>query len=162
MVALLALLATMMTAVDSVQSIERALVAQGGRVSMAPAVAAAVYRYSLQRNLPIDLIVGVIGVENRELAPRAQNKDGSVGLMQVQPFWRRSFAKSCGTDMTNVNTNVCMGTAVLAMNIKDTKTLRTALLRYNGCVKTPGCTKYADYVLTRMRKSAAVRADTVQ
>jgi hypothetical protein len=51
--------------------------------------------------------------------------------------------------MQDVRTNVCLGTAVLRIALDASDSVREALLRYNGCVRTPGCSRYATAVFGR-------------
>ena len=133
---------------DSVQHVTRLLVANGAPEHRARVVAAAVMKYARLRALDPLLVVGVIGVENAVLAPRARSRAGARGVMQVMPLWKKDI-RSCGTDMHDVHVNVCLGTAVLRIALDASKSVREALLRYNGCVRAPGCTKYATAVFGR-------------
>lgn len=126
----------------------RVLQRWSGNAAAAEHVANAVDRWATRRNLDPAVVLGIIHVENRELKPRAVSKDGSVGVMQVQPRWRASFARQCGRNLFDIDTNVCFGTAVLALNVTEAATLEGALLRYNGCVSRKSrCRRYARLVL---------------
>lgn len=119
-----------------------------GNLGHAVAVANAVEHYSTERELDPTLVLGVVWVENRELKPRATARDGSVGIMQVQPLWLESFGRACGHDLRTIDTNICVGTAVLAWAIASTTSLPAALWKYNGCTRRR-CRAYATRVLTK-------------
>lgn len=109
-------------------------------------VAEAVAHWSARRHVDPAVVLGIVWVENRELKPRAVSHDGSVGIMQVQPFWRKTFARECGSDLFDIDTNVCYGTGVYALATKESATETEALLRYNGCTRRR-CSSYARWVL---------------
>ena len=74
--------------------------------------------------------------------------------MQVMPI--HAGAALCGSsDLTDVDSNICHGTLILARNLRRTPTTTAALLRYNGCVRgtnTPDCHRYPSKVLARAGK----------
>ena len=112
---------------DNADRIANAVVAEGRRRKIDPA-----------------LLVGVMLVETDNLNPRAQSFVGARGLMQVMPFHRGQWGCK-SNDLYNIEGNICHGVSVLADNIKRAPNLRTALQRYNGCVRgtnTPGCGSY--------------------
>jgi soluble lytic murein transglycosylase-like protein len=133
---------------DSVRQVARWLVANGASEARARTVAVAVMHYARLRTLDPLLIVGIIGVENAALVPRARSRAGARGVMQVMPSWKHDIP-DCGRDMHDVRVNVCLGTAVLRIALDASKTVREALLRYNGCVRAPGCNAYATAVFGR-------------
>jgi soluble lytic murein transglycosylase-like protein len=133
---------------DSVRQVTRWLVANGAPEHRARPVARAVMTYSRKRGIDPLLVVGVIGVENAELVTSSRSRVGARGVMQVMPFWRKDIPQ-CGTDMHDVRVNVCLGTAVLRIALDASTSVREALLRYNGCVRTPGCSRYATAVFGR-------------
>lgn len=98
-----------------------------------------------------DLVVAVIKIEDPALDPRAESYAGAVGIMQVMP--QHAGQWGCGKDLTNVRVNICTGTKILAELLNERWSQmgaianREALLRYNGCVRTPGCESYAGNVL---------------
>jgi soluble lytic murein transglycosylase-like protein len=92
---------------------------------------------------------------------------GAVGLMQVYPkVWlKKEFSDSLGADLASDSTNVRYGVFILSRyfnpRTKSGETrprdYRTALLRYNGCVKgtnTPHCKNYPDKVKQYVEASA--------
>ena len=128
--------------VDSVGLIADLLSANGALRARALPAAAAIMKYARLRSLDPLLIVGIIGVENATLVPRARSRVGATGVMQVMPFWKKDI-RDCGDDLWQVDVNVCFGTRILRIALDDSKTVREALLRYNGCVRSPNCHKYA-------------------
>jgi soluble lytic murein transglycosylase-like protein len=69
--------------------------------------------------------------------------------MQVMPFHRGQWGCK-SRDLYDIEGNICHGVSVLADAIKNAPNLRTALQRYNGCVRgsnTPGCSSYSRKVL---------------
>ena len=133
---------------DSVALISELLAANGAPAERAAPAAAAIMKYTRLRGLDPLLVVGIIGVENAALAPRARSRVGAMGVMQVMPLWKR-YIRDCGDDLRNVDVNVCFGTRILRIALDETKSVRDALLRYNGCVRTPGCQAYASAVFSR-------------
>jgi soluble lytic murein transglycosylase-like protein len=154
---------------DSVRLIARLLAANGAPFHRAQPAAHAILKYSRLRSLDPLLVVGIIGVENATLTPRARSGVGASGVMQVMPSWKRDI-KDCGADLREVHTNVCFGTRILQLALRESTTVREALLRYNGCVRAPGCHRYAAavfsqagraVVLSRMEPVAAAPAVAV-
>jgi soluble lytic murein transglycosylase-like protein len=134
--------------IDSVRLVTRLLVANGAPEQRARPAAAAIMKYARLRAIDPLLLVGIIGVENAELVPRSRSHVGATGVMQVMPFWKK-YIRDCGTNLSDVHTNVCFGTRILRIAMDETTSLRAALLRYNGCVKSPGCHRYASAVFSR-------------
>jgi hypothetical protein len=116
-----------------------------------------------RRRLPPALVLGVMLTENDELNSTAMSRVGAVGLMQVHGrSWRSALGRLFGTNLRNDTTNLRYGVYILsymarraaAQAIADTSgddsfasdsSWRTALLRYNGCVRgtnTRGCQSY--------------------
>ena len=114
-------------------------------------IAAAVVKEGRKRNIGTSLLVGVILTENPWLDPRATSFVGARGLMQVMPFHAGSW--NCGSrDLVDVESNICHGVAILADNLRRSRSLSQALLGYNGCVRgtnTPDCWKYPRIVSRR-------------
>ena len=104
-------------------------------------------------NVPVDLIVGVIRVENPMLDPDVVNWYGAVGLMQVVGWLHLGDFPECGDDLTDVRTNICYGVSLLELKLSLAKgdTLK-ALLFYNGCwgeTYVQGCERYPQLVEDR-------------
>jgi soluble lytic murein transglycosylase-like protein len=102
------------------------------------------------------LLAGVLITENARLEPATVSNKGAVGLMQVMRFHAGVF--DCDSDdLLQVEANICHGSRVFAGYLKRTKDVRSALLRYNGCIRgraTPSCRRYPGKVL---REAAEVR-----
>lgn len=75
----------------------------------------AIVRYSRAYRLPPGLIVAVIKVESSGRLDALSPK-GAVGLMQVMPWWPRELGIK--GDLYSVDTNIRIGTHILAENIK--------------------------------------------
>jgi soluble lytic murein transglycosylase-like protein len=117
--------------------------------ALANRVARAIVKESRQLQLSPSLLAGVLLTENARLEPGSVSNRGAVGLMQVMRFHAGVF--DCDSDdLLQVEANICHGARVFAGYLKRTKDVRTALLRYNGCVKTlatPRCRRYPSKVL---------------
>jgi soluble lytic murein transglycosylase-like protein len=135
-------------AADSVGIVARLLAANGAPKHRAAPAARAIMKYARQRSLDPLLVVGIIGVENAELVPRARSRAGAQGVMQVMPSWTRDITE-CGRDLRDVTVNVCLGTRILQLALDASTSVREALLRYNGCVRAPGCHRYASAVFSQ-------------
>lgn len=105
-----------------------------------------------RRNLSPALVAAVLQVENPWLVRDTVSFAGAVGWMQIMPQ-HVTEGHPCGTDLTNGPVNVCYGSAILRAYIGEAldMALRDALNRYGGCVRTPGCERYATNVLARMQ-----------
>jgi soluble lytic murein transglycosylase-like protein len=124
-----------------------------GRVNR---IAAAVVKEGHRRNIGSALLVGVLLTENPMLNPVARSSVGAIGLMQVMPFHAGKWGCASG-DLFDIEANICHGVAILADNLKSSRTLPAALLGYNGCVhgtNTPDCWRYASTVYRLARKGA--------
>jgi soluble lytic murein transglycosylase-like protein len=117
-------------------------------------ISRAVVREAQRQQVPPSLIAAVLVTENTTLKPEARSPVGALGLMQVMPM--HAGAALCGSaDLTDVDSNICHGTMILARNLRRTSTTAAALLRYNGCVRgtnTPDCHRYPSKVLARAGK----------
>ena len=114
----------------------------GGSVEIAEAVA----READRSGLSDELIVGVMLVENEPLDVDTVNWYGAVGLMQVVEHLHMGEYPQCGTDLTDIDTNVCYGVHVLQEKLRLTDgDLTEALLLYSGCSgprRTRSCEHY--------------------
>lgn len=135
--------------IDEVALVTRLLEANGADSLRAREVAPYVVRYAERAELDPLLVVGVIGVENHRLVPKARSHAGARGIMQIMPFWTKYYSSKCGMNLAADSVNVCYGTNILRANLDATGNLRSALLRYNGCVRSPGCTQYPTQVFAR-------------
>ena len=116
---------------------------------MANRVARALVKEARQLQLSPSLLAGVLLTENSRLEPETVSNRGAVGLMQVMRFHAGVF--DCDSDdLLQVEANICHGARVFAGYLKRTKDVRSALLRYNGCVRsrsTQSCRRYPAKVL---------------
>ncbi len=137
---------------DDVEPIERALLARARSPEFAKIAAWALVREAETRHLSPALLAAVLQVENPWLVPDTTSFAGAVGWMQIMPFHAADGAHPCGTDLTDGPTSVCYGADILRgyMGAALDQAIRAALLRYSGCVRTPGCEAYADHVLRRL------------
>ena len=114
-------------------------------------VARAVMREAERQSVAPSLIAAVLITENTTLKPAAASSVGALGLMQVMPMHAGQLGCP-SANLTDVDSNICHGTRILALNLKRTRTSTAALLRYNGCVRgtnTPDCHRYPGKVLAR-------------
>jgi soluble lytic murein transglycosylase-like protein len=124
------------------QRIANAVVAEGGKRNLSPA-----------------LLIGVLLTEDVTLNPQAKSFVGARGLMQVMPFHAGKWKQCPSSDLFSIDTNICYGTSILADLVKRSPNVERALLRYNGCVRgtnTPNCQSYSGKVL-RFAEQAATR-----
>ena len=127
----------------------RAFQRHGAPATRARQVAQLVYVEAERRRIDPLLVTAIITVENPTLTRRATSPVGATGIMQVMPFWRRSF-RSCGPDLRDDQTNICMGIRVLQAHLASARgSVRRSLLGYSGCKTTPGCERYPGIVLRR-------------
>src|SRR3954449_9741800 len=112
-------------------------------------VARAIVKESRQLHGPPSVLAGVLLTENSRLEPETISSRGAVGLMQVMRFHAGVF--DCDSDdLLQVEANICHGARVFASYLKRTKDVRSALLRYNGCIRsraTQSCRRYPSKVL---------------
>jgi hypothetical protein len=140
-----------------------------GKVGIARALALAdvAVRESYRRQVPPALVLGVMLTENDEIKSTARSRQGAIGLMQIHPRpWRPALGKLFGTNLRNDTTNLRYGIFILShlarrvANASQPDTIggwRTALLRYNGCVRgtnTRDCHRYPDVVRREVQRSA--------
>lgn len=123
-------------------------------------------REAYRRKVPPALVLGVMLTENDALKSSARSRQGALGLMQIHPGpWRRSLGELFGTNLRNDTTNLRYGIYILSHlnrrtprgNVDTATTWRTALLRYNGCLRgtnTPDCARYPDVVRREVQRSA--------
>jgi soluble lytic murein transglycosylase-like protein len=116
---------------------------------LANRVARAIVKEARQLQLSPSLLAGVLLTENARLEPESVSHRGAIGLMQVMRFHAGVF--DCDSDdLLQVEANICHGSRVFASYLKRTRDVRSALLRYNGCVRTratPSCRRYPAKVL---------------
>jgi soluble lytic murein transglycosylase-like protein len=112
-------------------------------------VARAIVKEARQLQLSPSLLAGVLLTENSRLEPESVSHKGAIGLMQVMRFHAGVY--DCDSDdLLQVEANICHGSRVFASYLKRTRDVRSALLRYNGCVRsraTSSCRRYPSKVL---------------
>jgi soluble lytic murein transglycosylase-like protein len=117
-------------------------------------VARALVKEARQLQLSPSLLAGVLLTENSRLEPESVSSRGAIGLMQVMRFHAGVY--DCDSDnLLQVEANICHGARVLAGYLKRHKDVRSALLRYNGCVRsrvTPNCRRYPSKVLDQAQQ----------
>lgn len=117
--------------------------------SLSRRVAVGLVREANRSRLEPRLLLAVLLVENPWLDPRIRSSVGAVGLMQVMPVHGGQWG--CGTDLEDVDVNICHGARIFAHDLERTGgNVERALLRYNGCVNgtnTPDCHEYPSRVL---------------
>jgi len=90
-----------------------------------------VYRESSRHKMDPDLVLSVMQVESA-FDRFAVSSAGAQGLMQVMPFWRQLIGRP-QDNLTQIDTNIRYGTAILAQYLHETRgDLIDALARYNG------------------------------
>jgi hypothetical protein len=138
----------------------------------ADSIATYAVREAYIRGISPAIIFGVMLTENARFISGALSNVGAVGLMQVYPkVWlKKQFTDSLGTDLASDSTNVRFGVFILSeyfnprtrSGARRERDYRTALLRYNGCVRgtnTPHCKNYPDKVKRYVEASATSICD---
>jgi len=106
-----------------------------------------VYMEAHWQQLDPDLILAVMHVESA-FDRFAISSVGAQGLMQVMPFWRLEIGRPQDI-LTEINTNIRYGTAILAHYLEVAEgDLVDALARYNG---SRGRLNYPERVVGRWR-----------
>jgi soluble lytic murein transglycosylase-like protein len=126
-------------------------------VQAANRIADAIVDEGHRRNLDPALLVGVLLTEDQTLDTMARSNVGARGLMQVMPF--HSGKWGCGSsNLFGIESNICHGASVLEDAVRSAPNMRTALLRYNGCVhgtNTRNCHSYPDKVIRVANRATA-------
>ncbi|HEU4587546.1 MAG TPA: transglycosylase SLT domain-containing protein [Gemmatimonadales bacterium] len=131
------------------------------RPDVADRTAMAVVREANRLRMSPSLLAAVVLVENRPLDSAAVSSQGAVGLMQVMPMHAGSYG-CASSNLREIDANVCHGASLLHLFVVRTRSVTTALRRYNGCVRgtnTPRCHRYAPRVL---RLASALRRDMLE
>ncbi len=131
-----------------VAPIEQSLIKRRVPAEDARRMAWAIVENSEQRNLDPATVLAVLLIESMG-DPRATSFVGARGLMQVMPMHQDRW-RGCGSDMYDIEENICYGTSILAWYIRTYRgDERRAMLGYNGCVRgtnTRDCFRYPDKV----------------
>lgn len=120
-------------------------------------IAGAIIDEGNRRNLDPALLVGVLLTEDATLDTTARSFVGARGLMQVMPGHAGKWGCS-SSNLLSIEANICHGASILQDNVRNSSSMRTALLRYNGCVhgtNTPGCHSYPDRVMRAANRTTA-------
>lgn len=133
---------------DHIAPVEESLRRRGVPDSTARQVAWPLVEHSYRRGLDPATVLSVLWIESMG-KPDATSFVGARGLMQVMPAWAGRWSE-CGTDLYDIEDNLCNGTSILAWNLQRYRgDERRALLAYNGCVRgtnTPDCFRYPEKV----------------
>ena len=131
-----------------VAPIERSLVKRGVPDEDARRMAWAIVEHSTEKKLDPATVLAVLLIESMG-NPRATSFVGARGLMQIMPMHQGRW-RGCGTDMYDIEENICYGTSILAWYLRTYRgDERRAMLGYNGCVRgtnTRDCFRYPDKV----------------
>jgi len=133
----------------------------------ADSIAQYAVREAYTRGISPAIVFGVMLTENARFISKAMSNVGAVGLMQVYPkVWlKKQFSDSLGKDLASDSTNLKYGLFILDKYFHprtrsgqvQERDYRSALLRYNGCVRgsnTPNCKTYPDKVKRYIEASA--------
>jgi soluble lytic murein transglycosylase-like protein len=125
------------------------ILSRSAEPALANRVARAIVKEARELQLSPSLLAGVLLTENARLEPETVSNRGAIGLMQVMRFHAGVF--DCDSDdLLQVEANICHGARVFASYLKRTRDVRSALLRYNGCVRarvSGSCRRYPAKVL---------------
>lgn len=138
---------------DHVRPVELSLRRRGVSGDVARRVAWPLVENAYRNGLDPATVLAVTLVESRG-HPNATSSVGARGLMQVMPVHRGQW-RGCGSDLYDIDDNLCNGTRILAWYLRTYNDERRALLGYNGCVRgsnTPNCFRYADRVTSQRRQ----------
>jgi len=134
-----------------------ALARRTRNAELADRVASAVVYEAGRAHISPSVLAAVLLIENAPFDTGAVSSEGAIGLMQVMPMHVGNYRCLSG-DLLNVEANICHGARLLQMHLRRTKSLETALRRYNGCVRgrnTPRCQQYPVRVMrtaSRLRR----------
>ena len=121
-------------------------------------IANALVTEGAKKNLDPALLIGVLLTEDAKLDPNARSNVSARGLMQVMPFHAGKWKECPSSDLTDIASNICYGTSILAQYIKRAPSVQSALQHYNGCVRgtnTPNCSTYSGKVLKYADQAAS-------
>lgn len=121
-------------------------------------IASALVREGGKRNLDPTLLVGLLIAENAKLDPGAKSNVRATGIMQVMPFHAGKWKECPSRDLSDIDSNICYGTSILADFVRRSPSMQRALQRYNGCVRgtnTPNCYTYSGKVMKYADQAAS-------
>jgi hypothetical protein len=148
---------------DEVKPLERTILRYRNDERLARRVATALVREGHRAGLAPDILLAVMLVENPWIKPEARSSVGARGLMQVMPGHLGNWRACPKHNMDDIESNICYGAQIFKDYLRQTGNVETALLRYNGCVKstnTPNCHLYPQQVFARVSKPSSVRRPT--
>lgn len=140
---------------DEVAPLERVLLTYRNDPRLARRVATSLVREARRAGVKSDILLAVLLVENPWINPSARSPVGARGLMQVMPGHRGQW-RACPNSLDDIESNICYGAQIFKDYLRQTGDVRTALLRYNGCVlgtNTPNCHEYPSIVLARATRA---------
>jgi soluble lytic murein transglycosylase-like protein len=137
------------TSPRSLDSIQAYLVSHGAPEHRARQVARHILTESRRWSADPAMVTALVTVENHRLVSDTASTAGAQGVMQIMPFWTKSFGRRCGTNLHDDRTNICYGIHVLQTFLRDRGTEERALLAYNGCRTLERCGHYPNRVLSR-------------
>jgi len=131
----------------------------------ADSIARVAVREAYHRRVPPALVLGVMLTENDAFKRNARSQVGALGLMQIMPrIWTPNLGHILGRNLKDDETNLRYGVYILKHFARETPdtldataATRTALLRYNGCVRgtnTPDCRAYPEKVRRHVENDA--------
>lgn len=132
---------------EHVEPVEKVLRRHGISDSRARKISWPLVQESYRRGVDPATTAAVLLIES-EGNPNARSSVGARGLMQVMPLWAGHWRK-CGSDLYDIEDNICNGTSILAWYLSRHGDERSALLGYNGCVRgtnTPNCHTYPNKI----------------
>jgi soluble lytic murein transglycosylase-like protein len=139
-----------------VRGVERFIYSRRHDARLARRIAWAVVLEADRQDLPVDLALGILLVENPEFKPSARSPVGATGLAQVMPFHSGKW-KPCGKHLDDIEDNLCTGFAIFRHHLREFHgDTERALLAYNGCVRgtnTPDCQQYGRWVLEKLGRT---------
>jgi soluble lytic murein transglycosylase-like protein len=141
---------------SEVEPLARVIMTYRNDERLANRVATALVKESRRAGLSPDILLAVLLVENPWINPSARSPVGARGLMQVMPGHRGKW-KACPQSLDEIESNICYGAQIFRQYMRDNNGhVETALLRYNGCVKstnTPNCHLYPSLVLAKANRA---------
>tara|TARA_R110000824_G_scaffold7001_2_gene32109 strand:+ start:11230 stop:11799 length:570 start_codon:yes stop_codon:yes gene_type:complete len=107
-------------------------------------IADAIRYHSERLDIPIELLVGIVMVEDPWLDTLVISTAGAVGLFQVMPMHTDAWV-SCGYPLETIEGSTCRGAEIIADFLHRANSEAEALLWYNGC-RHQYCEGYANKV----------------
>jgi soluble lytic murein transglycosylase-like protein len=102
--------------------------------------------------IPVEVGLAIMLVENPMFHPTVRSFMGATGLTQVMPFHAGNW-KPCGPNLEDIRDNICTGFSIFRDYLDRHGAIDRALLAYNGCVRgtnTPDCHSYPRWIMERL------------